>query len=53
MIIEKNDNQTFKWWGNNMSNRKHQELNQCLEQLPNGSNMKKSIWEQEAKILFE
>ena len=28
---------------------KYQELNQCLEQLPDGSNMDKSTWEQEAK----
>lgn len=28
---------------------KYQELNQCLEQLPDGSNMDKSVWEQAAK----
>ncbi|MDH6368219.1 MULTISPECIES: hypothetical protein [unclassified Breznakia] len=28
---------------------KYQELNQCLEQLPDGSNMDKLIWEQEKK----
>lgn len=27
---------------------KYQELNQCLEQLPDGSNMYRSVWDQEA-----
>lgn len=28
---------------------KYQELNQCLEQLPDGSNMNKSVWDDESE----